>query len=176
MIWWFDLIWFWCFNAPFNNISALSWRPVLVEYPERTTDHGQATGKLYHLRLRVECTVFFVIYKAGREPTRIGDRIVWVVRSNDLTHWATRAPNLIWHARLKLHMHFILFCVLLSMVVIFSFLCIVLCIVVGAFCFDHSSVWPSSIYRFWLSLWYLQTFLKIIDAIANFETLKTPIR
>ena len=32
--------------------------------PERTTDHGQATGKLYHLRLRVECTLF-VIYKAG---------------------------------------------------------------------------------------------------------------
>jgi hypothetical protein len=21
------------------------------EYPERTTDHGQATGKLYHLRM-----------------------------------------------------------------------------------------------------------------------------
>ena len=38
------------------------------EYPERTTDHGQATGKLYHLRLRVECTLL-VIYKAGREPT-----------------------------------------------------------------------------------------------------------
>jgi hypothetical protein len=38
------------------------------EYLERTTDHGQATGKLYHLRLRVECTLF-VIYKAGREPT-----------------------------------------------------------------------------------------------------------
>jgi hypothetical protein len=36
--------------------------------PERTTDHGQATGKLYHLRLQVECT-FFVIYKARREPT-----------------------------------------------------------------------------------------------------------
>ena len=35
--------------------------------PERTTDHGQATtGKLYHLRLRVEYT-FFVIYTAGRE-------------------------------------------------------------------------------------------------------------
>ena len=28
------------------------------QYPERTTDHGQATGKLYHLRLRVECTLF----------------------------------------------------------------------------------------------------------------------
>jgi hypothetical protein len=26
------------------------------------------TGKLYHLRLRVECTLF-VIYKAGCEPT-----------------------------------------------------------------------------------------------------------
>jgi hypothetical protein len=32
-----------------------------AEYPERTTDHGQATGKLYHLRLRVECTLV-VIY------------------------------------------------------------------------------------------------------------------
>ena len=38
------------------------------EYPERTTDHGQATGKLYHLRLRVECTLFG-ISKAVREPT-----------------------------------------------------------------------------------------------------------
>jgi hypothetical protein len=35
---------------------------------ERTTDHGQATGKLYHLRLRGECTLF-VIYKAGHDPT-----------------------------------------------------------------------------------------------------------
>jgi hypothetical protein len=55
-----------------SNISAISWRPVLVvkkpECPERTTDHGQATGKLYHLRLRIEFTLF-VIYKAGREPT-----------------------------------------------------------------------------------------------------------
>jgi hypothetical protein len=60
------------FNATFSNISAISWRPVLVVeetgvlYPERTTDHGQATGKLNHLRLRVECTLF-VIYKAGHE-------------------------------------------------------------------------------------------------------------
>jgi hypothetical protein len=28
---------------------------------ERTTDHGQATGKLYHLRLRVECTLFCIL-------------------------------------------------------------------------------------------------------------------
>jgi len=51
------------FNATFSNISAISWRPVIVveeagEYPERTTDPGQATGKLYHLRLRIECTLF----------------------------------------------------------------------------------------------------------------------
>jgi hypothetical protein len=53
------------------NIASISLnvRPVLVvEEAERTTDHGQATGKLYHLLLRVECT-HFVIYKAGREPT-----------------------------------------------------------------------------------------------------------
>jgi hypothetical protein len=25
-----DLIDFWCFNAPFNNISAILWQPVLV--------------------------------------------------------------------------------------------------------------------------------------------------
>jgi hypothetical protein len=65
----FDLI---VFNATFSNISAISWRPVLVVEEagvlERTTDHGQATGKLYHLRLRVECTLF-AIYKAGREST-----------------------------------------------------------------------------------------------------------
>jgi hypothetical protein len=64
--------WFLVFNATFSNISAISWRPVLVveeaEYLERTTDHGQATGKLYHLRLRVQYTLF-VIYKAGRETT-----------------------------------------------------------------------------------------------------------
>ena len=32
MIWnlWFDLIWFIVFNATFSNISAISWRPVLV--------------------------------------------------------------------------------------------------------------------------------------------------
>jgi hypothetical protein len=39
--------------------------------PERTTDHGQATGKLYHLQLRVEYTLF-VIYKAGRAVLVIG--------------------------------------------------------------------------------------------------------
>jgi hypothetical protein len=27
---WIDLIDFWCYNATFSNISAISWRPVLV--------------------------------------------------------------------------------------------------------------------------------------------------
>jgi hypothetical protein len=48
----FNLFGFMVFNTTFNNISAISWRPVLVveeaEYPERTTDPRQATGKLYH--------------------------------------------------------------------------------------------------------------------------------
>ena len=41
------------------------------EYLERTTDHGRVTDKLYHLQLRVQCTLFviFVIYKARCEPT-----------------------------------------------------------------------------------------------------------
>jgi hypothetical protein len=36
------------------------------EYPERTTDHWQATGKLYHLRLRVECTLFCNLQSRAR--------------------------------------------------------------------------------------------------------------
>ena len=51
------------FHATFSNISAISWQPVLVVEEagvpgERAIDYGQATGKLYHLRLRVECTLF----------------------------------------------------------------------------------------------------------------------
>jgi len=50
------------FNTDFSNISAISWRTALVVEeagePERTIDHGQATDKLYHLWLRVECTLF----------------------------------------------------------------------------------------------------------------------
>ena len=34
------------FNATFSNISAISWRPVLVV---RTTDHGKATDKFLSL-------------------------------------------------------------------------------------------------------------------------------
>ena len=34
------------FNATFSNISAISWqRPVLVEYPKKTTDLSQVMDK-----------------------------------------------------------------------------------------------------------------------------------
>ena len=46
---------FWCFNATFNNISSISWRPVLV-VEEAGENHRPWAGKLYHLR--VECTIF----------------------------------------------------------------------------------------------------------------------
>ena len=36
------------------------------EYPERTTDHGQATGKLYHLRMRVEWTLLCNLQSRAR--------------------------------------------------------------------------------------------------------------
>ena len=53
------------FNSTFSNISATSWRPVLVVEEagipgenHRPCHDGQATGKLCQLRLRVECTLF----------------------------------------------------------------------------------------------------------------------
>ena len=50
------------FNATFSNISAISWRPVLVleeaGVPGENHNPGQTTGKVYHLRLQVECTLF----------------------------------------------------------------------------------------------------------------------
>jgi len=51
------------FHATFSNISDISWRPVLVVeeagVPERSTNHGQATGKLYHLWLQLKCSLFY---------------------------------------------------------------------------------------------------------------------
>jgi hypothetical protein len=85
------------FNAPFSSISAISWRPVLVveepEYPERTTDPGQATGKLYHLRLWVECTLFCNLQNWVRTHAVLVIGLYELLDGNDLTHWATRAPG-----------------------------------------------------------------------------------
>ena len=91
------LIWLiYCVLTPLSAIFQLYhgdqfYRWKKPEYPERTIDHGQATGKLYHLRLRVNCT-FLLFTKLAANPRRIGDRLAWVVRQpNYLTHWATRA-------------------------------------------------------------------------------------
>ena len=56
------------FNVTFSNISAISWRPVLVveEAGVSVENHVQATGKLYHLRLRVECTFFCNLQSRAR--------------------------------------------------------------------------------------------------------------
>ena len=57
----------WC-STPLSAIFQLYhgdqsqwWRK-----PERTTDPGQATGKLYHLRLRFECTFFCNLQSLAR--------------------------------------------------------------------------------------------------------------
>ena len=62
-------IYIYIYKDDFDFFSAISWRPVLVvEEAGESHRPWAATGKLYHLQLRVECTLF-VIYEAGREPT-----------------------------------------------------------------------------------------------------------
>jgi hypothetical protein len=61
-----DLIFdFWCFNATFSNIPAISWRPVLV------VEEAGVSGENQQLVIFITCgcessAPFFVIYKAGR--------------------------------------------------------------------------------------------------------------
>ena len=71
----YDLIFldFWCFNPNFSNISAISWRPVLV-VEEAGVPGEEPPTMCKQLVNFITCgcessTPFFVIYKAGREPT-----------------------------------------------------------------------------------------------------------
>jgi hypothetical protein len=65
-----DFFDFSCFNATFSNISAISWRPVLVVeeagVPGENHRPWYVTGKLYHLRLRVKCTLFCNLQSQAR--------------------------------------------------------------------------------------------------------------
>jgi len=49
-------------NATFSSISAISWRPVLVVEEARVPGENHrpwaSNWQTYHLRLRVECTLF----------------------------------------------------------------------------------------------------------------------
>jgi hypothetical protein len=54
-----------------NQIKSTNCRPDnRVVFKILNTDHGQATGKLYHLHPFLQCT------KQGANPRRIGDRLV----------------------------------------------------------------------------------------------------
>jgi hypothetical protein len=57
-------------NATFSNITAIFWRPVLVVeeagVPGENHLPWQATDKLYHLWLRVECTHFCNLHSQER--------------------------------------------------------------------------------------------------------------
>jgi len=61
---------FWCFNTTFNNISAISWRPVLVLVVEEAGVPPTMGKQLVNFITCVceSSAPFFVIYKAGREP------------------------------------------------------------------------------------------------------------
>jgi hypothetical protein len=62
----FIFFYFWCFNATFSYIMATSFSGGRNRNARRTTDRGQATGKLYHLRLQVECTLFYNLQSRAR--------------------------------------------------------------------------------------------------------------
>jgi hypothetical protein len=84
-------IWILVFNATFSYIMTTSFSGG----GSRSTRREQPTmGKQLVIYITCGCessALFFVITKLGANPRHIGDRLVWVVRSNDLTHWATRA-------------------------------------------------------------------------------------
>jgi hypothetical protein len=91
---WFDLIY--CAKATFGNISAISWRPVLVVeeavVPGENHRPWASNWSTSSLAAASRVQPFMWFTKPGANPCHIGDRLVWVVRlSNYLTHWATRA-------------------------------------------------------------------------------------
>ena len=93
----FILIWFIVFNVTFSNISAITWRPDLVVakagVPGENHRPWAATGKLYHLWLRVECTLFCNLQSRARTHAVLVIGLYELLGNptNYLTHWATQA-------------------------------------------------------------------------------------
>ena len=114
------------FGTTFSNISAISWRPVWWwRKLDKASDPGQATGKLYYLRLRVECTHFL-----GANPRRIGDRLVWLIAPAVFQHLIIRAE--FWHPfsflSQNVNLSFIILCFLDTCGLIFiwnTFMCLI---------------------------------------------------
>jgi hypothetical protein len=69
--WLIDLIdWLLVFNPAFSNISAISWRPVLVVKETRRNPPSMGKQLVNFITCGCESSaLFFVIYKAGRETT-----------------------------------------------------------------------------------------------------------
>ena len=90
-------IWILVFNATFRYISAILWRPVSGGGGGgRSTRREPPTlGKQLVNFISCGCessAPFLQFTKLGANPRY---RLVWVVRSNDLTHWAIRTPTYI---------------------------------------------------------------------------------
>jgi len=70
------------FNATFNNISAISWRPVLVVEESQSTRREPPTmGKQLVNFITCGCESSAPLFtKPGANPRSIGDRLVGVVR------------------------------------------------------------------------------------------------
>jgi hypothetical protein len=94
---------FLCFNATFSNISAISWQPVLVVEEARVPEREPPT-LVKQLANFITCQVgsrvhlFFCNLQswAQTHAVLVIYRFVWAVRSNNLTHWATRAPPTVY--------------------------------------------------------------------------------
>jgi hypothetical protein len=78
-------------NATLNNISAISWRSVLLlEDTEKTTDLSQVTDKLYHIRSSSDARVFSPM---KNEQNTHGYMTVWYTKGIDLLITSALIPT-----------------------------------------------------------------------------------
>ena len=86
---------FWCFIRLFQqNFSYIMATSFSVGGSRSTRREPPTMGKQLVNCITCGCessAPFLWFTKPGANPRRIGDRLLWTARSNDLTHWATRA-------------------------------------------------------------------------------------